>query len=72
MVTWTHRTWTWRQGDIKQKMKAQVIYLNLFTFCSLYKQNFVIYQFVDEETNISYPFANGLYGLYGLNGLAHL
>ncbi len=30
------------------------------------KQKFVIYPFVDEETNGSYPFANGLKKLNGL------
>jgi hypothetical protein len=50
----------------KQKTEAQVFCLNPFTVCSLYNQKFVIYPFVDEETNGSYPFANKL------NRLAHL
>jgi hypothetical protein len=41
-------------------------FLNPFTVCSSYKRKFVICPFVDEETNGSYLFANGL------NGLAHI
>jgi hypothetical protein len=48
-----------RYGDIKT-MEAQVFFLNPFTICSSYKQKFVICPFVDEETNGSYLFANGL------------
>ncbi len=44
-------------------MEAQAIFPNLFTICCC---SFVVRPFVDEETNGSYPFANGL------NGLAHL
>jgi hypothetical protein len=50
----------------KQKTEAKAIFLNLFTVCSSCKWKFVVYQFVFEETNGSYPFANGL------KGLAHL
>ncbi len=55
--------WRW-------KTEAQAIVLNPFTICSSYKWKFVICTFVDEETNGSYPFANGLNGLNGVNGLA--
>jgi hypothetical protein len=41
--------------------EAQAIFLNPFTVCSLRKGNFVNCPFVEEETNGSYPFANGLY-----------
>jgi hypothetical protein len=41
--------------------EAQAIFLNPFTVCSLRKRNFVNCPFVEEETNGSYPFANGLY-----------
>jgi hypothetical protein len=47
-------------------MKAHAFFFNPFTVCSSYKQKFVVCPFIDEETNESYPFANGL------NGLAHL
>jgi hypothetical protein len=57
-------------GDIKRKTQnAQAIFLNPFNVCSSNKCNFVVCLFVEEETNGSYPFANGL---NGLNGLAHL
>jgi hypothetical protein len=54
----------WRYGDMKtsnrkRKMKAQSDFLNPFTVCSSCKQKFVVCPFVDEETNTSYPFANG-------------
>ncbi len=60
METWRHRhgdvkTWKhgqrekWRHGDIRRKMEAQAIFLNLFTVCSLYKRKFVICPFVDEN-----------------------
>jgi hypothetical protein len=38
----------------------------------LYKPKLVVCPFVDEETNGSYPFANGLNGQNGLNGLVYL
>jgi hypothetical protein len=47
-------------------MKAQAIFLHLFIVCSSSKWKFVVYPFIDEETNGSCPFANGL------NGPAHL
>jgi hypothetical protein len=50
-------TWRHGHGDIKRKTEAKAIFLN---------------PFVDEETNGSYPFANGLNRLNGLGGLAHL
>ncbi len=50
----------------KRKMEAQVIFLNPFTVCSSCKRKFVVCLYVNEETNGSYPFANGL------NRLAHL
>jgi hypothetical protein len=57
---------TWRHGDIKQQMEAQLIFLNPFTACSSCKQIFVIYPFLDKDTNKRKSFANGL------NGLAYL
>ncbi len=47
-------------GNGKQKMKAQAIFLNLFTVCSSCKWKFVVCPLVDEKTNGSYPFANAL------------
>jgi hypothetical protein len=44
-------------------MEAWAIILYLFTVCSSCKPKFVVCPFVDEETNGSYPFANGLNGL---------
>jgi hypothetical protein len=46
--------------------EAQAIFLDPFIVCSSCKWKFVVRQFVDEETNGSYLFANRL------NGLAHL
>jgi hypothetical protein len=40
--------------------------------CVCCKQKFVVFSFVDEETNGSYPFANGQNGTNGQDGLAHL
>jgi hypothetical protein len=57
---------TWKHGDIKRKTEAYAIFFNPLTICSLWKLKFVVCPFVDEETNGSYPFANGL------NGPAHL
>jgi hypothetical protein len=53
----------------RRKTEAQMIFLNLFTVCSLCKQKFVVCPLVYKETNGCYLFANGL---KGLNGLAHL
>ncbi len=50
----------------KRKTEAQAIFLNPFTVCSSCKQKFVVCPFADEETDGSYPFANGP------NGVAHL
>jgi hypothetical protein len=50
----------------KQKMESQAIFLNPFIVCSSCKCKFIVCLFVDEETNRSYSFANGL------NGLTHL
>jgi hypothetical protein len=50
-------------------MEGQAFFLNPFTICSSCKQRFLVCPFADEETNGSYPFANGQ---NGLNGLAHL
>ncbi len=50
-------------GDIKRKTEAPAIFINPFTVCTPCKRKFVVCLFVDEETNGSYPFANGLYGL---------
>jgi hypothetical protein len=59
----------------KQKTKAQAIFLNPFTVCSVCKRKLVACLFVYEEAIGSYPFANGLNGLNELdrlNRLAHL
>jgi hypothetical protein len=77
--------WTWRQGhgdmELKywgtlmlykksnRKREPQAIFFNQFTFCSLCKRKLVVCSFVDQETNGSYPFANGL---NRLNRLTHL
>jgi hypothetical protein len=78
MGTWGHgnieediETWT-RTGNRKRKREAQAIFLNPFTVCTSCKWKFVVCPFVDEETIRSYPFANKLKRLNGLNGLAHL
>jgi hypothetical protein len=55
-----------RTGNGERKTKDHANFLNPFTVCSSCKRNFVVCQFVDEETNGIYLFANGL------NGLAHL
>jgi hypothetical protein len=67
---------TWRHGDMdvetsngKRKTEAKAIFLDPFTLCSECKWKFVVCPLVDEETNGSYPFANGL---NVLNGFAHL
>ncbi len=49
--------------NFKRKMKAQVIFLYPFTIYSSCKRKCVVSLFVDEETNGSYPCANGLNGL---------
>ncbi len=65
MYTYIHIYFQW-------KMEAQAISLNLFTVCSSCKWKVVDGPFVDEETNGSYSFANGLNGLNRPNGLANL
>jgi hypothetical protein len=50
----------------KRTTEDQAIFLNLFSVCSSCKRKLFVCPFVDEETNGTYPFANGL------NGLAHL
>ncbi len=72
------RTWTWKHGHgnretwrhqtEKGKRKPRRFSLICVTICSPCKRKFVVCLFVNEETNASYPFANGL---NGLNGLAH-
>jgi hypothetical protein len=42
------------------KMEAQVIFLNMVIIYSSCKWKFVVCPFVNEETNGSYLFANGL------------
>jgi hypothetical protein len=56
----------------KRKTEALTIFLNPFTTCSLCKQKFVVFPFVDKETNRSFPFAYEQNGLNRLNRLAHL
>jgi hypothetical protein len=64
MDTW--RNGDIRHGDIKQKMEAQAIFLNPFTVRYLCKWKFIVFWFVEKETNGSYTFAKRL------NRLAHL
>ncbi len=54
----------------KRKTGDQTIFLNPFTVCSSSKQKFVIWPFVNVETDRSFPFVNGLNGPSGLNGFA--
>jgi hypothetical protein len=49
--------------------RSRATFFSPFTIWSFCKQKFVVCPFVDEETNGSCPFVNGL---NGLNGLAHL
>ncbi len=64
----THRhgdmkTLTWRHGIQRKTEKGSPSdFLNSFTICTSCKRKFVVCQLVDEETNGSYPFANGLNG----------
>ncbi len=74
--TWRHGDMeTWRHGKkhgrgdmqtLRHQTEAKAIFLDPFTACSSSKWKFVVCPFVVEDTNRSYPFANGL------NGLAHL
>jgi hypothetical protein len=54
------------------KRKPRLFSFHPFTVCSLCKQKFVVYPFVYEETNGSYPFSKRLNGLNRLNRLALL
>ncbi len=56
----------------KQKTEAKAIFLNPFTSCSSCKRKFVVFLFVDKETNESYLYANGLNGLNRPNGLTRV
>jgi hypothetical protein len=47
----------------KRKMEAQEIFLNPLPFAHLANGSLSFVSFVNEETNGSYPFANGLNGL---------
>jgi hypothetical protein len=72
METWKHgiETGTWRHGISKRKGKRKSRRFSLsFIISTQCSQKFVVCPFIDEETNGSYPFANGLNRLYGL---AHL
>jgi hypothetical protein len=62
-------TYIYCLSNAKRKTEAQAIFLYLFTVCSFCKRKFVVCPFFGEETNGSYPFANGP---NGINGLAHL
>ncbi len=59
-------------GCFKRKAEAQVIFISPFTVCSSCKWKYVVCPFIYEETNASYPFANGLNGLNRPGGLVHL
>jgi hypothetical protein len=66
---WRHEdmeTWNFKKSNGKRKPRC---FLILFTVCSSCKRKFVVFPFVDIETNGSYPFENGL---NRLNGLVHL
>ncbi len=70
MEAWTW-TYTWRQGEKGKRIhqmenRSPDDFPYLFTICSSWKRKFVAGPFVDEETKRSYPFANGLNGLNGL------
>jgi hypothetical protein len=56
----------------QKEIEAQAIFLNPFTICSSCKRKIVVCSFVDEQTNGTYPLANGLNGENGLNRLAQL
>jgi hypothetical protein len=56
-------TWRHGHGEIRRKIEAQALFLNLITVCSSCKGKLIFCPFVDEETNGSYPLANGLNGL---------
>jgi hypothetical protein len=77
METWRNKE-TWRHGHLtfyenkinkKTENQAQAIFLNPFTVCQSCKRKLIVCPFVNEETNESCPFENGL---NGLDGLAHL
>jgi hypothetical protein len=73
METWN----TWRNGHIKTRTwrhKTKNISPCDFPYsvyrlliCSSCKWKFFVYPFVDEETNGSYPFANGMNRINGLS-----
>jgi hypothetical protein len=85
METWKHREMeTWRHGGMEtgtwnsdvlykksnEKQKSDpAFFLNPFTICSSCNRKFDLCPFIDEETNGSYPFANGLNGLNLLKAL---
>ncbi len=54
------------------KTEAHVIFISPFTICSSCKLKYVVYPFIYEETNASYPFTNGLNRLNRLGRLVHL
>ncbi len=58
-----------------RKLKTKAMAISLTVYRSLCKRKFVVCPFLNEETNGSYPFANGLHRLNELNrlnGLAQL
>jgi hypothetical protein len=68
METWKHgsmehgeiETQEWRQGDMKRKTEAQVIFLIQFTVSSSCKRKFVAYPFVGKESKGNYPLETDL------------
>ncbi len=42
------------------KLEAQTFFFHPFTVCSSFKRKFVVCPLVDEETNGSLPYANGI------------
>jgi hypothetical protein len=68
---------TRRYGDTETRRHGEMEIwvhgdMETWTWKQSWKRKFVVFPFVDEETNGSYPLANRLNGLNGLNGLGHL
>jgi hypothetical protein len=51
-----------RKKSYGKRKTRRLFFLNSFTVCPSCKRKFVVCLFVDEETNGSYQFANGLNG----------
>jgi hypothetical protein len=71
--TWRHghrdmdvEVWTWRHQQGDMDMETRTWRHGMELNCSSCKRKTVVCPFVDEETNGSYQFANGLNRLNGL------